>query len=207
MALARLMTEAHHGAVFQRRVRVLADVLSSVLAEVTEGAPTGRLLDIGCGDGSVAREVQARAPRLACEGVDVLLRAETVIPVQHYDGLTLPYPDGAFDWAMLIDVLHHADQPEAVLQEARRVARRGVLIKDHFRDGFAAESTLRLMDWVGNRGHGVALPYTYWSEREWAAIFARLNMTILAERRDFRLYPAPFSSLFDRGLHFVALLA
>lgn len=51
-----------------------------------------------------------------------------------------------------------------------RVARRGVVIKDHLREGPLAGPTLRLMDWVGNRGHDVRLPYNYLSRRKWTAI-------------------------------------
>ena len=50
---------------------------------------------------------------------------------------------------MLVDVLHHTDDPGILLSEARRVTRRAVVLKDHTRD-YMAGATLRLMDWGAN---------------------------------------------------------
>ena len=61
--------------------------------------------------------------------------------------------------------------PRQLLREAVRVARRGLLIKDHTLTGFLAGPTLRLMDRVGNQRHGVALPYNYWTQQQWLRNF------------------------------------
>ena len=44
------------------------------------------------------------------------------------------------------------------------MAARGIVLKDHTRNGLFSGSTLRFMDWVGNARHGVRLPYNYWPE-------------------------------------------
>lgn len=190
-----------HGAlVFSRRVEVLARELA---AEIPHGS---RVLDVGCGSGDIAAAIMARRPDVTIEGVDVLVRPETRIPVKAYDGRTLPHPDASFDVAMMVDVLHHTDDPAAVLAEAKRVARQGVLIKDHFRDGLLAGPTLRFMDWVGNAPHGVRLPYNYLSRAEWRRIWSSLQLAPERMKDRLGIYPAPFAWLFDRGLHFVTLL-
>lgn len=190
-----------HGAlVFDRRVDVLARELA---AQIPAGA---RVLDIGCGSGDIAAAIMSRRPDVKIEGVDVLVRPETRIPVKAYDGQTLPHPDASFDVAMMVDVLHHTDDPAAVLAEAKRVAKQGVLVKDHFRDGVLAGATLRFMDWVGNAPHGVRLPYNYLSKREWNGIWSDLGLAPQQLRERLGIYPAPFTWLFDRGLHFVTLL-
>ena len=73
-------------------------------------------------------------------------------------------------------------------------------------EGFLAGPTLRLMDWAGNRGHNVVLPYNYLTRAEWQGAFykARLNTVSSVER--LGIYPPPFTWFFDRKLHFVALL-
>lgn len=192
--------KVHEALVFSRRVEVLARELAGQLPS------GGRVLDIGCGSGDIAAAVMARRPDVQIEGVDVLVRPNTRIPVTAYDGSRLPHPDKSFDVAMMVDVLHHTDDPEAVLAEARRVARQGVLIKDHFRDGLLAGPTLRFMDWVGNAPHGVRLPYNYLSGDEWRSIWSRLGLTPTNLRDSLGIYPAPFTWLFDRRLHFVTLL-
>jgi hypothetical protein len=60
------------------------------------------------------------------------------------------------------------------------------------------------MDWVGNRGHDVRLPYNYLSRKEWTAIFDRLGLYTLRWEPRLGIYPAPFGFIFDRSLHFVA---
>ncbi len=138
-------------------------------------------------------------------GLDTLVRPNTRIPVETFDGRSIPYPDGLFDAVMLVDVLHHASDPLLLLREAARVGKI-VLVKDHFRNGFLAGPTLRFMDWVGNAHHGVALPHNYWSKSEWDAAFVRLNLKPAQMTLSLGLYPAPASWIFERGLHFVAEL-
>jgi SAM-dependent methyltransferase len=194
------MIERVHGDfVLSRRARVLAGRLDPCLPH------GGAVLDIGSGDGQLAALLMARRPDLRIRGVDVLVRQHAVIPTDSFDGRRLAHADATFDAALLVDVLHHADDPLALLREAARIARI-VVIKDHTRDGFLAAPTLRFMDRVGNARHGVALPYNYWSWREWTEAFTRLDLEAAAVERRLSLYPAPASWLFDRSLHFVAAL-
>lgn len=195
-----LLNAVHGAAVFNRRVRVLA----SHLADAIPGR--GTVLDLGAGDGQVAVALMKLRPDLRVEGVDVMLRPQTHIPVTQYDGVTLPFADKSFDYVTIVDVLHHTDDPAAVLTEAARVTRHGIVLKDHLVEGFAAAPTLRFMDWVGNRGHNVVLPYNYLTRSEWQGVYYKAKLTTASSVEQLGLYPPPFSWLFDRHLHFVALL-
>jgi SAM-dependent methyltransferase len=161
---------------------------------------------VGSGDGRIAAEIMARRPRLEVEGVDVKLRPKTAIPTTAFDGIHLPQGEGEFDVVLMVDVLHHTSDPGRLLREAIRVAASCVVIKDHYRKGFAAGTTLRFMDWVGNRAHGVVLPYHYLSPDDWADEFARSGLVIDGLRDQLHLYPRPWTWIFDRSLHFVARL-
>lgn len=196
----KLLNVVHDRAVFRRRVRVLSSLIADELGW------DGTVLDLGCGDGSIARAIMDRKPGLRIRGIDVLVRENTLIPVTPFDGITIPAGDGAYDWVTIVDVLHHTDDPGRLVGEAARVARRGVIIKDHLREGLFARETLRLMDWVGNKGHGVRLPYNYLSRAEWNAIFQKTGIAVKNWRGALGLYPFPANLAFDRDLHFIARL-
>lgn len=193
-----VLNAAHASMIFGRRVERLAEALARLLP-----AQGHSVLDLGCGDGQVAVAVMRRRPELQFEGVDVLVRPVTHIPVRLYDGHRLPLADRSVDHVTIVDVLHHTDDPAAVLAEAARVARRSVVVKDHLREGLLAGPTLRLMDWVGNRGHDVRLPYNYLDRTEWDAAFARAGLVEDARIEDLGLYPGVLDWAFGRGLHFV----
>ena len=190
----------HQRGVFGRRVRVLADTLALLVPE------RAAVLDVGCGDGSLDEALAARRPDLLIEGIDVLVRPDARIPVTRYDGVTIPFADKSFDVVQFVDVLHHTLDPQALLREARRVARRAIVLKDHGCDGILADPTLRFMDWVGNAHHGVGLPYNYWPARRWRDAFDELGLSVEARDECLELYPFPFSLVFGRALHFAARL-
>ena len=115
-----------------------------------------KVLDVGCGDGRLDRLVADKRPDISIRGIDVFQRKDAVMPMQTFDGESIPYAEGSFDIVMFVDVLHHASKPLTLLREAARVARRAILIKDHLVEGLLAYSTLRFMDWVGTLA--MALP-------------------------------------------------
>lgn len=195
-----MLGSVHNRLVFGRRIRRLAD---AIVERLPHGA---RVVDVGCGSGDLAALILQRRPDVTIEGIDVLVRPGTAIAVTEYDGEHIPFADSSFDAAIVVDVLHHTDDPALVLAEISRVAPM-VIVKDHLRDGPFAGLTLRFMDWVGNAAHGVRLPYNYLSRREWADVWGALHLTTTRFADRLSLYPRPFSWLFDRGLHFVTVLS
>lgn len=194
------ISEIHTQHVFPRRKRVLVSHLASFMP------PSAAVLDVGCGDGSLAADLVVERPDITIRGIDVLMRKETAIPVTIFDGKRIPFDDASEDVVMFVDVLHHTHDPMVLLGEANRVSRRWIVIKDHFRDGFLANETLRFMDWVGNARYGVALPYNYWSSQQWNEGFERLGLGKAKQIIELGLYPFWADWLFGRGLHFVLLL-
>ena len=191
----------HEYYVKDRRRRVLTRHLSEILPEGSS------VLDVGTGDGNIARAIMDSKQGVSIVGLDTLVREGTAIPVEGFDGSHIPHETKSFDYAMFVDVLHHTQEPMTLLREAARVARKGILIKDHCLEGLAAQTTLEFMDRVGNARFGVDLPYNYWTQAQWDAALAELKLSKDVWKTKLDLYPWWADWLFGRLLHFVARLS
>lgn len=196
----KVVGQLHGSLVFKRRVKVIATQLAAMIP------PGSRLLDVGCGDGSLAALLTQLVPGLTVQGVEVHARPDCAIECRLYDGKHLPFPDGSFDVCLFVDVLHHTMDLEIICRDASRVTGKYVLIKDHLSENALDAWTLRFMDWVGNSPHGVALPYNYLSQVRWSRLFDAAGLEPVKTEHKLPLYRPPFSFLFGRGLHFISLL-
>lgn len=91
--------------------------------------PGMRLLDLGCGPGTITADLAA----LVAPGETVGFDREPAAPdgsvtLVRGDVHDLPFPDGSFDAVFASALLQHVSDPLAVLREARRVARTGAVI-------------------------------------------------------------------------------
>ena len=92
----------------------------------------GKVLDVGCGAGSVAKAVKRERPDLEVVGCDVSRSALAVaeaspegVDFRAAQAEKLPFADGEFDFVWIFDVLEHVEKPERVLREIARVVRPG----------------------------------------------------------------------------------
>jgi SAM-dependent methyltransferase len=189
----------HDKLVLNRRVKILSHLFAELIPI------RARVLDVGCGDGLLCAMLQSLRSDISVQGIDVLVRKRTHIPVEIFDGIHIPFGNDSFDVALFSDVLHHTDDPMTLQREAWRVSQ-WVLIKDHRRNGLAAAQRLSFMDWVGNSRFGVALPYNYWTEKQWEMAWRQIGLRPKELITRLSLYPPPADWIFGAQLHFVALL-
>lgn len=194
---ARAGLDVHHRWVRLPRVDLVADALAGLAGDARS------CLDVGPGDGLVGRAIAERLGGPVV-GADVSPQRDAAIDVVPFDGETLPFEAGAFDAVILADVLHHATSPDALLREALRVARRAVLVKDHFAFGPLSRAILRVLDEVGNAQQGIGVRGTYLSPAAWLDLVARAGGVVTGQVWPLHIHRSPIHHVTRDELQFAA---
>jgi SAM-dependent methyltransferase len=134
-----------------------------------------RVLDVGAGDCRLDLLLK-RDPGCDVVPVDVADCNRTDLPLTIFDGRRLPFPDDSFDVALLVFVLHHAEDPRAVLMEARRVSRRQVIVFEDvnvtWRDRLLFRGFHRWAEWSQN----LTYPHHEWPPARWSELAADVGL-------------------------------
>ncbi len=143
----------------------------------------GRLLDLGAGEGWVAEALLTLAPRRRACAVDVGAFGLVPCPYVVYDGARLPFGVDAFDTTLISLALHHAETPEALLDEAVRVTRSRLLVVEsvyrNWRERFWLD---RLDGRLNGYRHGgrMNVPLAFKRPEEWRALFESRGLRVAA---------------------------
>lgn len=152
--------------------------------------PDTVVLDIGSGRG-YALDVLTEDYRITAFGCDVASSAHRRQRFAHFDGRRLPFADKSVDVALLIFVLHHAEEPSLLLREASRVARRAVLVVEDTPRTRFDRTWGRLHIHSFNKRHDIPWTGRLRDELEWHRLFAALGMPVQYEERLGRLERVP----------------
>lgn len=135
-----------------------------------------KIIDVGAGNGLLSQRLQQQGYEV--NPVDV---ANLAIPddlkVIVYDGKQLPFTDQSQGVALLLTVLHHTDDPVAVLREVARVAHKIVIIEDVYSNVIQQYLTYG-MDTLVNFGHS-NMTYQNRSVDQWNSIFNDLGLEVV----------------------------
>jgi SAM-dependent methyltransferase len=110
------------------------------------GVRARRVVEIGCGDGSLLVELSAGWPQASFDGFELsapataLARARSIPRagrLEAFDGARVPAGEREYDLAILSHVLEHVPDPAPLLSEAARVARH-VLVEVPLEDNRSA---------------------------------------------------------------------
>jgi SAM-dependent methyltransferase len=198
--IGRSLAAYHRSAIGAPRARRIARSFAEQIGRAES------LLDVGCGDGRLARAVAGAVGASAVRGVDVKLQPETLIEVSKYDGRQLPFSSDQFEVVLLSDVLHHATEPTQLLAECLRVARRAVALKDHLQFGTVSRLVLLAMDHVGNAAPGVTVRGEYLSLSEWHARISAAGGRISSLRWPVLIHDLPWRLITRSQYQFTALV-
>lgn len=149
------------------------------------GAPR-RLLDLGAGEGYVG-ERAARETGAEVVLADVVDFNQTELPMMRYDGIRLPFADGAFDATLLVFVLHHSESPFRVLCEARRVTAGRVVVVESVVESDLDRRWLTSADRLANRlrsgGRIREEHLEFGTVEEWRERFEAAGFEVVGEER------------------------
>lgn len=87
------------------------------------------VLDVGCGPGLFTHHLRSRARRVVgCDRSAWMLQQARGVETVMADAADLPFAAASFDVVFEANLLHHADNPAAVVAEMARVARDAVVV-------------------------------------------------------------------------------
>lgn len=167
-----------------------------------------RVLDVGCGGGTLGRALMDApdCPKgVVVTGVERFKRGGEPIEVVPYDGVTMPFRARTYGVVILADVLHHEENPDGLIRECARVSRRLVIVKDHQVQGPLAQQRISFIDWAANAPYAVECLYQYNTPMQWAQTPMRHGLRSLEEVKRMDLYPFGFNLLFGRRLQYMGV--
>jgi predicted GNAT family acetyltransferase len=153
------------------------------------------LLDVGAAEGWIG-EAAAEIGGMEVDLVDVVDLNRTGLPHQVCDERHLPFGNKSRDTVTVLLTLHHCKDPEAVLAEALRVARRRIIVAESVYHTRPGRALLGLMDggFNGPRSDGAMAPALHFKTvGEWREIFREHGLSLAKE------------AWLSRGLHWQRL--
>ncbi|TGU94847.1 class I SAM-dependent methyltransferase [Mesorhizobium sp. M00.F.Ca.ET.151.01.1.1] len=117
-------------------------------------APGEKILDVGCGTGSLTFELAKSAELASIEAIDFSpvfveaakrRNADPRIEIQQADATALPFADNAFDRALALLVLHFVPEAGKAVAEMRRVTRPGGVVAAVVWDHLGGMAGMRMM--------------------------------------------------------------
>ena len=139
-----------------------------------------RLLDLGSGSGVLGKQIEETFD-IKVQGVDIVDMRVVDVPLKLYDGKDLSFiPDEEYEIVLISYVLHHTGNPENILKQTKRIAKKRIIIFEDLNEGFLGKIYCychgRLYDLFFLRN---SIPAKFFSEKEWNDIFARLGLKIV----------------------------
>lgn len=142
-------------------------------------SPKSKILDIGAGPGVYYEPLSRLGHDVTL--LDVKKYDACPHPVTLFDGTRIPFPNKHFDASLLITVLHHTPDPDAVLREARRVTRGVLVVIEDVYSRFGGKTLCVLRDAVLNCEF-VGHPMNFRSCDEWKKTFLRTGFSLRREK-------------------------
>lgn len=113
-----------------------------------------KILDVGCGTGSLTFELATHAELQAISAIDIsptfvaaarACNTDPRVTIAQADATALPFADGAFDRAMALLVLHFVPETAGAIAQMRRVVRPGGVVAATVWDHYGGMPGMRMV--------------------------------------------------------------
>jgi len=138
-----------------------------------------QIIEIGSGPGSLLNLLRQEGFSVDALDITDTAYSEDLVP-QLYNGNQMPFEESAYDVAILATMLHHTPDPDAILEEAVRVAKRLIIIEDIY-DG-------PIMEWLTKRADSImnleffGHPHSNRSHEAWLETFKARNLKMVHQK-------------------------
>jgi 2-polyprenyl-3-methyl-5-hydroxy-6-metoxy-1,4-benzoquinol methylase len=170
--------------------RYVIEIRVETVREFTANREFGRILDIGCGDGSISIPLLTPTNRLTLLdiSIDMLSRAISRVRPEYLknvdtlnqDFLAAPLNPGSYDLIICVGVLAHVESPELVIEKISQLLRPGGLLVLECTDSANFSNQLTLM--LGRIRRAAKKDGTYHTR-----LVTAESVTAMASDRGFKL--------------------
>ena len=143
-----------------------------------------KILDLGCGSGIISKEFE-RSFSSEFLGIDIIDNRVEVIPFKKYKGDNLSFlKDNSFDLVLINFVLHHCQNPEELLKEAKRVSSGKIVLYENLPEGIISKFFCFI--------HGISFAKLFqknsedgkfYTRKEWEEIFNKLGLKVVHSKK------------------------
>lgn len=142
-----------------------------------------KILDLGCNAGVITKNFQDFFQAKVI-GADIQDSRIIPIPFKIINGKTLPFSENYFDVVLISYVLHHCNDPQALLTEAKRVVKDKIIIYEDLPEGFLSNLICKI--------HKLTFNYFFQkskekgkfkTEKEWGSFFNNIGLRIIFKKR------------------------
>ena len=141
-----------------------------------------KILDVGMGNGHIASIIKGDYD-VIIQGIDTVNYNNTSIPITIYDGSKFPLDKNSYDAVLIVQALHHSENPEKILKEAFRIAQKKIIILEDIVHSQPHRFFCCIYDFLMNFRHGVSVPCNFKTVEELGTIFEKIGAGKLTVKR------------------------
>lgn len=146
-----------------------------------------KVLDVGAGGGWLAQEIKERK-KAEVILLDVFDFNQTGLKNVIYDGKKIPFADNSFDAAIVIYILHHADNQKQILEEIKRVVKDKIIIMEDVYSSYSGKIARCIWCFLTNlpsffvRPFAEKFSFSFRKVSEWEEFFHGANLKLIFKK-------------------------